>query len=548
MARDLLRTEKKDYTDSLPRAMSIISSFDNHPKPAERTPDYSAIYQYLALVLEGKELPLLGPLESAVMLDLLYGVADKIAMSDTTRQRQVMRWKYKLLSSKVDTQNNQLFIRQARKALSNDFEEFENASNATVASGSSTQTSQTPSSSQQRSTVQTGTPSSSQQRSTGQTGTPSSKQQRSTVPADTNTATMSGSAPGQSTTSTAISRSTRVANETTVISHNSDKSANPVPTAKKQLGPPKKRHKNSEVEFSIRRETDIIVSKNLLISDNETAEGVGNNSLKVKEKGRIQEGVRAGRHKAGADSDSIQVLGDEDESPPVKRRRDDADEIESHPMPDSYVVRKDNEKTNSRGEILDSEQLNKQTDSEQMLSQNVGQRATVSTDESRPLESTQNQTQSPPSVKKKKAVGRPRKSVYKKKEDPVRADSVVPNQVFWRGPGRPAGAKKIIPERPEKVLEDPSEIPKKPSLYTLNPLCVPVSLLSLRNKPGCTSAQPVVRKKSFPAIISKKHSPLFNSQKNEGITSVSIHRMAAVIPVSKQHILLPNSATQKSQS
>lgn len=110
-----------------------------------------------------------------------------------------------------------------------------------------------------------------------------------------------------------------------------------------------------------------------------------------------------------------------------------------------------------------------------------------------------------------------------------------------RPPGRPFGWRKITPEKSPMNFDDPSLIPKKPSLYTLNPFCVPVKLLKLPLKPT------VVKNKDrvLPATPHRKKATQYNPQKMAGITSVNVHRMAAKIPQSKQHVLLPNAASQK---
>ncbi|XP_033758756.1 uncharacterized protein LOC117341047 [Pecten maximus] len=510
MARDLVRTEKRDYTDSLSRTMSIISNFEDHPKPAERVPDYKTIYRYLAQVLDGKELPLLGPLESAVMLDLLHGVINKIEKSETTRQRQVMKWKYQLLSGKVDTTKLHLFIKKARKALSNDFSDFEDEK-MTFKQEPGTQSSET-----RQSNTQPG-------------------QQQSAVPAGRKTTATATSAQS----STAVdSRKRLTINETTVISNSMDKLNSPVPSGSK--GPLKVRRKSSKL--SIRPETDMNVSKNRPVNVDETE---GECVSSDKNKNTTRRGIMESKPQKRQGGDNGKTLGPEEEGitkcPPTKRRRRSNVDIETQPHPDSEVVKL------GTGGDLEQRKMSFSTDGQNKTATTSEKNQTLSTNQNKSEDQTSNQSKGPSREKKQRGVGRPPKGIYKVQEDRVELLKAS-EQMYGRRSGRPVGTRKVIPERPEKVPEDPTEIPKKPSLYTLNPFCVPVSLLPLRNKPVSKHVTTAQNQVLLPAIVSKKHGPLFNKQRNEGITSVSIHRMAAIIPVSKQHVLLPNSASQKSQT
>ncbi|XP_060073097.1 uncharacterized protein LOC132552915 [Ylistrum balloti] len=521
MGRDLVRTEKKDYTDSLQRAMSIISSFEDHPKPAKRVPDYKAIYRYLALVLEGKELPLLGPLESAVVLDLLHGVVNKIAVSETSRQRQVMKWKYKLLSGKVDTSNSLPFIKQARKALSNDFTDFEGQSSSNINKvGRDVNTETSPGN----------VPSSSSQLPANTRTEASKKTNTSKLPEKTTTSNKPATISSES-SAVVNSRKSLVVCETAGTSQNTEKSDNPSSVVHQQEGLPKTQHKQNRFELSsLRTENDITVDRNMYVTVDKTDEG--NKSIdmgKLQGKRRIVENIQQKDDRA---------LIQEEDCPPVKRQRGDVNNINLCPQPDLQVVTVD-----TGGKITNSKQTGRSTSSE-------GQNSTAS-EGSQSSSAHENGPQAPKDQshstgKKRRLVGRPPKGMIKTEDEGD--SSQTKDKWHWRRPGRLVGSKKVYPERQEKAPEDPSEIPKKPSLYTLNPFCVPVSLLPLHNKSISLPVQTVTLKKQIPAIIPKKHSPMFNKRKNDGVTSVSIHRMAAVIPVSKQHVLLPNAASQKSQS
>lgn len=121
---DLTSQEKKDYTINLGKVVSIIANFEVFPEPGPSTPDYKAIYKYISGMLSESELPDLGKLESAVILDLLHGLVDFLRSHHTTKQREVMLWKYNLLAGKVDMNDPLQALIKARKAIENDFSDL----------------------------------------------------------------------------------------------------------------------------------------------------------------------------------------------------------------------------------------------------------------------------------------------------------------------------------------------------------------------------------------------------------------------------------------
>lgn len=445
MGRDLVRAERNDYTDSLARAMSIISNFEEHPKPAARVPDYKAIYRYLALVLEGKELPILGPLESAVMLDLLHGVVDKVEMSETTQQRRVMKWKYKLLSGKVDTANHHLFIKDARKALSNDFSDFEDKTLGI-------------------------------KQETGTQNSEATSKTLTTQPESVNIAPTTSS--GKPSTSAESSQSLSI-----------NEARSDMPSGSQ--GQIKASLKSNEVEA---------------VGGNVTDSG---DRIKLIEKRDVMGNTASKGDGTTSTTERERLL--------VKRQRD------TQPHSDSESI-----SHQTCANITNSQQSNSETAGD--LNQ------PTSADQNGPTDS---KSDGPPSEKKRR-MGRPPKGVYRLQEDREKISQEL------RRSGRMSGTRKFIPEQRKKEYEDPNEIPKKPSLYTLNPFCVPVSLLPLRGKQALRRVRIGENQKCLPAIVTKKTGPKFNKQRREGISTISIHRMAAIIPVSKQHVLLPNSASQKS--
>ncbi|XP_061188136.1 uncharacterized protein LOC133196236 [Saccostrea echinata] len=138
---DLTSQEKKDYTVNLGKVVSIIANLEEFPQPGPSTPDYKAIYKYISSMLSESELPELGKLEAAVILDLLHGLVDFLRSHNTTKQREIMQWKYGLLAGKVNMNDPLSALIKARKAIENDFSDFTSGN-----AGSNSQSSQAQSS------------------------------------------------------------------------------------------------------------------------------------------------------------------------------------------------------------------------------------------------------------------------------------------------------------------------------------------------------------------------------------------------------------------
>nr|XP_022320741.1 uncharacterized protein LOC111122981 [Crassostrea virginica]XP_022320743.1 uncharacterized protein LOC111122981 [Crassostrea virginica] len=124
LLNNLTSQEKKDYTVNLGKVVSIIANFEEFPEPGPTTPNYKAIYKYLSGMLAEGELPDLGSLEAAVVLDLLHGLVDFLRSHNTAKQREIMLWKYSLLGYKVDMTDPMHALVKARKAIENDFSDL----------------------------------------------------------------------------------------------------------------------------------------------------------------------------------------------------------------------------------------------------------------------------------------------------------------------------------------------------------------------------------------------------------------------------------------
>ncbi|KAK3107121.1 hypothetical protein FSP39_007792 [Pinctada imbricata] len=124
LIKDLTSDEEVDYTKALGRVLSIAANFEDFPPPSSAIPDYRAIHKYISALLLGEEIPELGPLESLVLLDQLHNLVDVLRTHDSTEQRKLMSWKYKMLASKVDMGNPHVSVNRALQALENDFSGF----------------------------------------------------------------------------------------------------------------------------------------------------------------------------------------------------------------------------------------------------------------------------------------------------------------------------------------------------------------------------------------------------------------------------------------
>merc|ERR1712137_124668 len=98
--------EQFDYSTCLSKVMEFISNFEDFPEgniEGHPQPDYRMIYKYISQILEGnrrEDIDELGPLESAVVVDLIHSLMEVLSDADLTVQYNVMRWKYLLLKER----------------------------------------------------------------------------------------------------------------------------------------------------------------------------------------------------------------------------------------------------------------------------------------------------------------------------------------------------------------------------------------------------------------------------------------------------------------
>ncbi|KAL8618872.1 hypothetical protein ACOMHN_000879 [Nucella lapillus] len=130
MSSEMVHYEQIDLSGILGRVFSIIGHFENSPPTtnasSEVVPDYGKLYRYIAAIMdESLTLPDLTPLESALIADLMHGLGDSLRMSDTSLQRKVMCWKYKMLNYKFEYDDVRGSLDRIRKALTNDFSDLQ---------------------------------------------------------------------------------------------------------------------------------------------------------------------------------------------------------------------------------------------------------------------------------------------------------------------------------------------------------------------------------------------------------------------------------------
>ncbi|KAL4229289.1 hypothetical protein ACF0H5_012329 [Mactra antiquata] len=127
VAKDLVDYENVDCSANLQKVMSVISKFEDFSKvkiEGYNGPDYSSIYKFLAQIFgssKKEDVVQLGPLESAIMLDMIHSLMEVLTQHDTSVQRNVMKWKYRLMNYRYQ---RKIVPEMLRKASENDFEEL----------------------------------------------------------------------------------------------------------------------------------------------------------------------------------------------------------------------------------------------------------------------------------------------------------------------------------------------------------------------------------------------------------------------------------------
>ncbi|XP_076454383.1 uncharacterized protein LOC143289270 [Babylonia areolata] len=130
MSSEMVHYEQTNLSNVLSRVFSCIGHFGDFPQAddtaSELVPDYGKLYRYIAAIMdESLSMPDLSPLESAIIADLMHGLGDLLRMSDTSLQRKVMCWKYKMLNYKFEFDDVRSSLDRIRKALTNDFSDLQ---------------------------------------------------------------------------------------------------------------------------------------------------------------------------------------------------------------------------------------------------------------------------------------------------------------------------------------------------------------------------------------------------------------------------------------
>ncbi|XP_045207914.2 uncharacterized protein LOC123559862 [Mercenaria mercenaria] len=129
-AGDMVEFENVDSSTNLAKVLTVISNFEDFqtvPLDGYDGPDYKSIYKYLSQILQAdrhEDMVQLGPLECAIVLDMLHSLMEVLSMHDTTVQRNVMKWKYQLMDTR--DQHGHSIPELLKKASENDFTDFIN--------------------------------------------------------------------------------------------------------------------------------------------------------------------------------------------------------------------------------------------------------------------------------------------------------------------------------------------------------------------------------------------------------------------------------------
>lgn len=126
ISRDLVEYEHVDSSSSLSKVMAIISNFEDLPAPADPSdPDYRRIYKFISQALQvdrQEDLVALSPIECSIMLDMMHYLMEVLSDHDLTVHRNVMQWKYLLMESRDE--NGHVVPDLLKKASENDFSAF----------------------------------------------------------------------------------------------------------------------------------------------------------------------------------------------------------------------------------------------------------------------------------------------------------------------------------------------------------------------------------------------------------------------------------------
>jgi len=127
-----LSIHQTDYSYALAQVMSVIGEREQHdPKLTQYDPDWKSIYSYVLCALKGFELPSIGQIEAAILLDITERLTLHLKALDVTEQRWLMKRKFDLLAlrDKTSTEDRQA----AARALHEDLIETELKATSTTA-------------------------------------------------------------------------------------------------------------------------------------------------------------------------------------------------------------------------------------------------------------------------------------------------------------------------------------------------------------------------------------------------------------------------------
>lgn len=136
IATELVEFETIDSSTNLAKVMMVIANFEDFQTVKLEDydgPDFKSIYKYMSQILQPirqEDFIKLGPLECAIMLDMIHSLMEVLSDHDLSVQRNIMKWKYQLMEARNIYGHN--VPECLKKASENDFSDFINEAKATI--------------------------------------------------------------------------------------------------------------------------------------------------------------------------------------------------------------------------------------------------------------------------------------------------------------------------------------------------------------------------------------------------------------------------------
>ncbi|XP_078699062.1 uncharacterized protein LOC144926305 [Branchiostoma floridae x Branchiostoma belcheri] len=92
--RDLMREVPVECTQTFSQVLTVAAAEPANLEEPDDAPDYPAIYNYLSCLLRNATPPTLAPLDSAVVLDLLQSLADRLKTTDVSQLKEWLQMRF----------------------------------------------------------------------------------------------------------------------------------------------------------------------------------------------------------------------------------------------------------------------------------------------------------------------------------------------------------------------------------------------------------------------------------------------------------------------